>query len=238
MDYVAFVNRLAEGLEMRQSNADFVTLVPAVIDAAEQRVYRELDLLSTIIRDSSATLTANSRNFTLPTDLGRFVVTESMNVFTPVGTTTNRNQLVPVSREYLDATWSNEAAITSPSIPQYYAMITDQTIIVGPPPDANYTMEVIGTIRPNPLSASNPTTVLTLYLPDLFVYAALAFAGGYQINRVAPGTAPIDVQQADAWEKDYQAALASAGIEEMRKRYESQGWTPKQPAPIATPPRT
>jgi len=231
LTYSQYVTDLANMLVVPQTDPNFVTVLPNIIDDSEQRIYRELDLLSTIVRDSSGTLTANSRSFTFPQ---HFVVSESLNVFTPSGTTMNRYQLVPTSREFLDALWPNETAATTPSVPQYYAMITDQQIIVGPPPDANYSIEVVGTVRPTPLSVSNPTTYLTLYLPDLFFAASLVFAAGYLQNYGAMVDNP---QQAMSWETHYKTLLESANVEENRKKYAAQAWSPKQPAPLATPPR-
>lgn len=232
LTYSQYVTDLANLLVVPPADPNYLIVLPNIIDDAEQRVYRELDLLSTIVRDSTGVLVANSRSFTFPQ---HFVVSESINVYTPVNTLTNRNQLVPVTREFLDAVWPNEASTTTPSVPQYYAMITDQQIIVGPPPDAAYSMEVIGTVRPTPLSASNTTTYLTLYLPDLFMAASMVFAAGYQQNFSAMGDNP---QQALSWEAHYQALVKSADIEENRKKYAAQGWSAKQPAPLATPPRT
>lgn len=231
LTYAQFVTDLANMLVVAEDDPNYVVVLPNIIDDAEQRVYRELDLLTTIVRDQTGTLTANSRNFTFPQ---HFVVSESINVFTPAGSTTTRKQLVPVSREFLDAVWGDEAATSVAAVPDYYAMITDQTIIVGPSPGAAYTMEVVGTIRPAPLSATNTTTYLTLYLPDLFFAAALVFGAGYQKNFSEMGDQP---QQAAAWEAHCQLLMASANVEENRKKYASQAWTPKQPAPLATPPR-
>ena len=129
--YSQYVANLANFLVIPATDPNYQAALPTIIDDGEQRIYRELDLLSTIVRDTSGTLTANSRNFTLPQHI---VVTENFNVFTPSGTTTNRKQLVPVARDFLDAIWGNEAAPSTPSVPDYYAMITDQQIIVGPPP--------------------------------------------------------------------------------------------------------
>ena len=232
LTYSSLVTDLANMLVVPPTDANYLIVLPNVIDDAEQRLYRELDLLSTIVRDSTGVLTANSRNFTFPQ---HFVVSESINVYTPAGTTVNRNQLVPVTREFLDAVWPNEASASTPSIPQYYAMITDQTIIVGPSPDAAYTMEVVGTVRPAPLSVTNTTTYLTLYLPDLFMTASLVFAAGYLQNYGAMVDNP---QQAMSWETHYKALFESANVEENRKKYASAAWTPKSPAPLATPPRT
>ena len=230
-NYTQYVANLANTLVVPSTDPNYTQELPNIIDDAEQRCYRELDLLTTIIRDQTGALTANSRNFTFPQHM---VVSESLNVFTPVSTTTNRQQLIPVTREWMDAVYGNEASTTVPSIPHYYAMITDQTIIVGPPPDAAYTVEVVGTIRPPPLSVTNPTTYLTQYLPDLFFAASLVFGYGYLQNFGAMTDNP---QAAVAWEGHYQALLASANVEELRKKYQSHAWSPKLPSPIATPPR-
>lgn len=233
LTYTTYVTSLANMMPVDPTNTEFLTVLPNIIDDAEQRVYRELDLLSTIVRDSSGTLTVNSRNFTFPQ---HFIVSESLNVFTPVTVNTYRQQLYPVSREFLDAVYPDDAASScgGPTVPQYYAMITDQTIIVGPAPDAAYTVEVVGTVRPAALSSTNTTTYLTDYLPDLFLAASLVFAYGYMKDY---GAATDDPQAPGSWEAHYQKLLASANVEENRKKYASQAWTPKQPAPLATPPR-
>lgn len=232
--YASTVSSLANLLVIDPSDQNYLAMIPNAIDDSEQRIYRDLDFLSTVVRDTGGNLTANSRNFTLPQTSGRFVVTESMNVFTPSGSQANRKQLVPVTREFLDAIWGNEAASSSPSVPDYYAMITDQTIIVGPPPDAPYTMEVVGTIRPTPLSATNTTTYLTLYLPDLWFTAMLIFGYGYMKDF---GATVDDPQAPQNWANHYKDLITSANTEENRKKYASQAWTPKQPAPLATPQR-
>lgn len=215
------------------TDTNFLAILPSIITYAEQRIYRELDLLSTIVRQNG-TLTANSRNFTLPTGSGRFVTTQGFNVFTPVSTTTTRNQLVPTTRDYLDATWPSETASTTPSIPANFAMITDQTIIVGPPPDTAYTVEVIGTIRPAPLSATNTNTFLTDYLPDLFLAASMIFASGYQKNF---GSQSDDPKMSVSWESQYVSLKESALVEQLRDKWQSVSWSSMSPSPIASPPR-
>ena len=231
MDYNGFLTTIANLLVVPVSDPNFLQILPAGITDSEQRIRRDLDLISDVVRDQTGILVANSRNFTFPQ---HFVVSESINVFTPVGTTVNRNQLVPVTREFMDAIWPNEAATTTPSVPQYYAMITDQQIIVGPPPDAGYTMEVIGTIIPPSLSSTNTTSWISLYLPDVMVAAAMIFFSGYQLNFSAMSDDP---QQAQSWEGHYGKLLAGANTEEVRKRYASQAWSAKQPNAIATPAR-
>ena len=139
-----------------------------------------------------------------------------------------RNQLVPCSRDVLDILWPST---TGAGVPALYAMITDQEIIVGPAPGAAYTCEVIGTIRPPPLSASNTVTVLTLYLPDVFLAASMVYMSAYMRNF---GAQADDPKMATSWESHYQTLLASANVEEMRKKYSSGAWSSLQPTPIAT----
>ena len=227
-NYSQYIVALANTIPIAPTDPNFLTEVPNIIDDAEQRMYRELDLLDTIVRDSSAKLIFNNRTFTFPQ---HFVVSESINLLYPAVSPNTRIQLVPTSREFLDAVYGNEV-VAAPSIPQYYAMITDQTIIVGPSPDATYGMEIVGTVRPAPLSATNPTTYLTLYLPDAFFAASMIFVEGYLQNFGAMADNP---QSAVSWEAHYNSLIASANIEENRKKYASQAWSPKQPAPLATP---
>lgn len=232
--YATYKTAIAAQLVEDPADANFLAMFPSLIDYAEQRMYRELDLLATVTRQSG-TLTANSRDFTLPTTSGRFVTTQGINIITPSSQTVpnsgTRNPCAPYSRDYVDYTWPST---TGAGLPKCYAMITDQTVIFGPAPDAAYTAEVIGTIRPTPLSADNTTTYLTTYLPDAFFAAGMIFGTGWQKNF---GAQADDPKMAVSWETQYQSLIASANIEEQRKRYASGAWGPMSPTPIATPSR-
>lgn len=232
-NYTQYVADLANILQIPSTDMNFIAVLPNIIDDAEQRIYREVDLLNTIIRDTSGMLTPGTRNFTFPQHM---VVSESLNFFTPPGTTTYRQQLIPVSREWMDAVYPDDlvGCFDSGQIPRYYAMITDQLVIVGPAPDQPYTVEVIGTIRPTPLSTTNTTTYLTLYLPDLFMAESSIFGYGYMKDF---GAAVDDPRGSVTWNSHYNDLLQSAIIEEGRKKYGSQAWTSKSVTPQATPPR-
>lgn len=235
LTYNSFVTSLANMLPVPVTDEGFVIALPNIIDDAEQRLYRELDLLSTMVTATGA-LTSGSRRFTLPTTNGEFVVVEEFNVITPAGTTDpelgTRVPLLPASKEYLDVVYPSVAGAGVPSL---FAPISQQDWILGPWPNAAYTVEVVGTIRPAPLSEANPTTFLSQYLPDVFLAAALVFSAGYQQNFSAMGDNP---QQSVTWESHVQPLIASAKIEEIRKKFGSQGWSSKSPDAIATPPRT
>lgn len=215
--FTTFVSVLAERLgNLDVNDEDFQTDLPAIIDDAEQRIYRELDLLSTVVTDTSGQTTANKRDFTLPQSAGRFVVLQSINIFT-AGLGSARQPLVPVSRELIDWTWPSDVAQSNLTIPTMFALVTDQTVRFGPPPGSILNVECIGTIRPTPLSSSNPTTFLTQFLSDLFLAAAMVSAsGGLLQNFDAKADNP---QMSMSWEGEYQKRFASANAEELRKKF-------------------
>lgn len=232
MTYTTYVAQVANIMAVDPATTQFQTMLPGMIDYAEQRIYRELDLLNTVVRTATSAFVATNRNFTLPTTAnGNYITVQGINVITPAGSTPDdgtRNPLQPTTRDYLDSVWNS---ISGSSLPKLFAMIDQFNIVVGPWPDSNYTVEVIGTIRPNPLSVTNTTTFLTQYLPDLFLAASMIFATGYQRDFGSQSDNPA---QAVSWESQYEKLFASANGEELRKKFAGPGWTSM--SSIANPP--
>lgn len=230
LTYSSFLSQFANNLVMDSANSDFLTMTSGAIDYSEQRIYRELDLQYTRATNSTAATVENVRDVTIPqSSAGRFVVVEQISVLSPAGSGSSngtRYPLMAVSKEFIDYCWPSAAANTG--LPQYFAPITESAYIVGPSPDDAYTIEVIGTVRPTPLSSSNTTTFLTDYLPDLFMAAAMVYATGWQRDFGAQSDNP---QFSQNWEKVYGDLKASADLEELRKRWMSQAWTPMRPTP-------
>ena len=238
LTYATFVTSLANLLVVPTSDSGFQTVLPNVIDDAEQRLYRELQLLNTTVRDSSIAFTTNTRTFNLPSSLGTFYVVDSIYAITPAGTVNpdlgTHNYLTPASRSFIDALFPSSVGS---GVPQYFAPTTQNSYIVGPWPDQAYQAEVVGTIRPTALSSTNVTTLLSWYFPDLFLAAGCVYGFAYQQNFGAAGA--IDNPAAAAtWEAHLQTLLKSAAVEEAMKKFTSQGWSSKAPAELATPPRT
>ena len=233
LNYTTYVSQYSNLLLVGSTDTNFQTFLPGAIDYAEQRIYRDLDLVNTIVVDTTTTFSSGSRTLTLPST---WVVVEEINAFSSAGTTSSngtRNPLLPSTREFINYSYPSNS--TFQGIPQYWNLLNQQTVIVGPTPDAAYSVEIIGTQRPTPLSASNSTTFLTAYLPDLFVAASMVFGAGYQRDFGAQSDNP---QMATSWESQYAALLKSAMTEEMRKKFTAEGWTSKNPTPIATPKRS
>jgi len=118
--------------------------------------------------------------------------------------------------------------------PQYFARISNTLFILGPTPDQAYGTEVIGTIRPNPLSASNSSTWLTQNLPELMIAAGMIFAAGYMRDF---GSQADDPKLAQSWEGQYANLMKTASVDSMRQKFVSEAWTSQSPSPLATPPR-
>lgn len=216
MLYADYLNIMQRLLVVDVGNTVFLQILPRMIDYAEQSCYRDLQLLDTIVSDSTATLSANSRVLNLPTDQHFFVI-EDINVITPAGTTNpnsgTRNPLTKATKEFLNQVWPS---VTGAAIPQYVATQSDQVFLVGPWSDQSYNVEFVGTIRPAPLSPTNTSTVLSLYLPDLFIAASMIFGAGYQRDF---GAQTDDPQVAVTWKAEYARLLGSADKEEMKKRW-------------------
>lgn len=212
--YASFVTAVSKETVIAETNVDFIAIMPTIIDQAEQRCYRELQLLATIVRDSSGSTTPSQRLFTLPQTAGRFVIAESFNVLDGA----DRYPLTKVSREVMDVIWPSEDAVDGYDRPVKYAPLTDQTVLLGPATGSPLTIEVVGTIRPTPLSASNTTTFLSQYLPDLFLAAAMVAMSGYMRNFGAQGDDP---KMALSWEGDYKTRFGSANMEETRRKFQA-----------------
>jgi hypothetical protein len=232
-DYNGFVNALASNIVIATTNADFVLQLPHFISQAELRIYRDLDLLSTVFRDTGAALFLGQRTVTLPQTYGRFVVVEGVNVLV---SGLRSNALIPVSREFIDALHPSEVAPLTTSLPRVFCRDTDTTILIAPTYGAtsNVTgLEIVGTVRPLTLSATNTTTFISQYLPDLFMAAAMVLAAGWMKNF---GAQSDDPKQALSWDAVYAGLLPEAKTEENRKRFMSGSWTAKS-APSSQPER-
>ena len=233
LTYATYKTALATLSVVPETDQNWLSILPDAIEYAELRIYRDLDLLSTVQVNTSFSTTTNASKVAITQ--GTFVTLQNVNVITPAGTTNpdlgTRVPLLPVSKEYIQYSWPSA---TNAGVPSYFAMIDERTFSLGPWPDNAYTLEIVGTVRPATLSVSNTTTFISQYLPDLFLMASMIFISGYQRNF---GRQSDDPQMAQSYESQYMALLKGATVEEYRKKYQSSGWTSMSPSPVATPGR-
>ncbi len=240
----SYINQISTMAVVDVTDPAFLTILPQMITYAENRIYRDVDFLFTSFSTTAYSLTVGSRNITVPNSItlqpGPFVVPEQINLITPSGVT-NPNQgtrvpLLPTTKEFLDAVYGN-ASLTGQ--PKYWVPFDDYTFLVGPYPDAAYTVELVGTYRPQSLGDGTNNTVtstfISLYLPDLFIMASMIYIAAYQRNfSSALGNDP---QMPITYETQYQALLKGAVSEENRKKFEASAWSSQSASTTATPTR-
>ena len=242
MDYPTYITNVANLIDVAatiinpalaapSSDPNFNNAIAESIFTTELRIQRDIDLLSTVRTDDTATLTASSRRFTFPTDVGTWVVVDQVAL---VIAGVRQPQLTPVTREVMSAIYPSDTPLGTPSIPLYWCPVDGASGLVGPAPDSNYPIEVVGTQRITPLSATNTSNWLTLYMPDLYMAASLQFWAGYQRDY---GAQSDDPKMALSWGQSYEELMTPALKEEMRKKFLSIGAGAKQPSPVATPPQ-
>lgn len=208
---------ISAGSATPSSDVNFNNILPQIINDAEQRIYKDVDFLSTRTEDSTLPVTIASRNFTIPSEI---IVVQGINLITPANDAANvgtRISLLRVSVDALNMLWPQEA-VTSPPVQgeAYYAMLSNTQALLAPTPDQTYIGEVVGIFRPIAMSSTNTTTYLGTNFPDLFLAACMVFAEGYFQKNFAPTGS--DPNAPPTWEAAYQVRLKSTMGEEARRK--------------------
>jgi hypothetical protein len=195
------------------------------LDYAQNRINRELNLLNTVSVNNSVATAIGIRSVSLAAINAN--VLQNINIITPAGTTNpelgTRVPLVIQEKSFLD--W-NYGSVGNNSQPKYFAMLDNQTILLGPWPDQIYTLNIYGTYWPVGLSAGNPTTFISTYLPDLLLAASMVQLSGYMRNF---GSQADDPRMSQSWETQYVTLRDSAAVEDARRKFASTGWTSDLP---------
>lgn len=240
LTYSTYKTQIAQMAVVAEDDPNFLAILPMMIDYASLRICRDLDLMFTSVSLHGAgyQLTAGNRNLSFSQNLPdgtSFVVSEQINLITPSGQSdpdaATRVPLMPTTKEFLDAVYGSA---TNTAQPKYFVPFNETLFFVGPTPNADYYVEVVGTIRPAPLSATVPTTFISQYLPDLLVMASMIYISAYQRNF---GKESDDPAMAMSYESQYQLLLKSAVVEEARKKWDAAGWSSQSPATVASPTR-
>jgi hypothetical protein len=217
--------------QFNASDPNFQANLPTAIDYATDRITRELNLINTTTSNSTLQCTPTTRVVSLASLNPVFNVLEDINLLTPSGVTNpDIAQRVPLtiqSRAFMNAVYGvapAQGGVVGP--PQDFAMVTDQSIQVGPYPDATYNLEIVGTVRPSPLSGTTSTNWLSLYLPDLYMAAAMIQMSGFKMNF---GSQSDDPKMAQSWETQYVTLRDSAATEDSMRKYYATGWASQLP---------
>lgn len=229
------VSGVVEGVD-----ASFNALIPSMLNYAELRIQRDLDLLPSL---TSRTYSLAADTNTLQISVDDFVTIQTIQV--AHGSTVVPTR--PVSKELLQNVYPTDA-VKGP--PVWFAMTggdattggsTYNNITFGPFTDAIYSVTAYGTIRlpslykfANPTDAGTGTTFISTYLPDLLIQASMIYVSEFQRNFTPTGNDP---EMPGSYELQYGALLKSAVVEEARKKFQASAWSSMAPPIVATPNR-
>ena len=227
------------------NNAPLQVIVPQMLNYAEQRIARDLDMLASQT-SNLYTLAAGVNVFSLP--VNDFQVVQTLEIVQlSNGTVINSTPLISVSKEFIQNVYGG---MYSAGMPEYYAMYgsnfgdsqdIETNILFGPAPNYAYSLRVTGMAAMPSLyqSASagvadtNYTYISTWY-PDMLMLASMIYITMYQRNFSA---ASDDSQMGQTYEKQYQALRLGAVPLENRRKATGSGWSAYSTPIAATPTR-
>jgi hypothetical protein len=231
LTYSTYVAELAVLCQFNPTDPNFLTNIPSALNYAQDRIHRELNLTADTQVTGLLPLTAGNRHLDI-TSLFIDAIYD-VNVITPASAPTasegTRNPLTISTKEYLTAVYGSGAVLGQPS---KFAIISPTILIFGPWPDQNYPIELVGQNWVDQLTATNTTTWVSTYLPELLLAASMIWMTGFMKNF---GAQSDDPRSAVSWETQYASLRDSAMIADLRRKFQSTGWTSELPSPAASP---
>jgi hypothetical protein len=217
------------------TDPDWLAQLPIFIETGERRILRDLDMLSSYVNDTTASLTPFERAFLLPTTQGKFQAVATIQIrmsYTQdiAGTLFTQPALQWVSREWLNAVYPDDNAVGAPSVPRYVAPVTDNIYAVGPAPGVAYPLVIYGQIYPNGLSAANPETYISVNMPDLMLASEMI---SVQLWLKQFGQTADEPAAGTDWVAEYNRLRASADVLEARSSIQGRGWGIRGPNQLA-----
>jgi hypothetical protein len=202
MTYAELVQKIRDYTEV-DSTVLSDTIINGFIENAEFRVLREVDSDSNR-SFKTAQLVASQRYIDVPADC---LVVRSAQIVDSDGVASadNREFL-----EYKDTNFMSEYNPTDATgVPKYYSYWDEDTLVLAPVPDAEYTIQINYVLKPAALTATNTTTYLSLNFPNGLLYACLVEAYGFLKG-------PQDLLQ--LYEQKYKQVVEGFSIEQMGRR--------------------
>ena len=192
------------------SNVLTTTIVNDIIEHAELKIFREIDL-DVFKKYKTASLTSSDAFVAMPGALPvDFEFARYVDIFSPSGSLVGLkdNERVTLQKKdssYINEYWPNR---TSTGVPKYYANWDNDTIILAPTPNAAYTIELAYNAQPTGLSSSNTTTWVSNNAPQLLLYACLIEAFKFLKNP----------DMLNIYTVSYKEELQTMGQEQMGRR--------------------
>jgi len=126
------------------SEASFVANIPNFVQLAEERIYNSVQL-PVIRQNATGTMTSSNQYLQLPSVVGGVPVSWlsifSLAVINPNNIVGNTSQLFLLDKDvnFIRQSYPDP---TATGTPQHYAVFDSSTLILGPTPDQNYSVEM------------------------------------------------------------------------------------------------
>ena len=149
------------------TETSFVTNLPTFIRAAEDRIFKSVDL-EVFRKNATSAVTQNDQYLSLPTDFLAFFSLSITN-------SSSKEFLLHKDVNFIQEYNPNSATTGTP---KYYALFDVDNVILSPTPDSNYTCEMHYYYRPASLTAGaeSGTTWLSDNAPNALLYGSLVEA--------------------------------------------------------------
>ena len=131
MNYSQLVTLIQEYCESTEQS--FVDNIPTFVQLAEERIYNSVQIPA-VRKNSTGTVTADFQYMTLPSD---WLSTYSLAVIDPI--TGEYEYLLNKDVNYIRAAYPSPTATGKP---KYYSIWDNDTMLLGPTPDDDYTLEL------------------------------------------------------------------------------------------------
>ena len=149
------------------TETSFVTNLPVFIRAAEERIFKLVDL-ENFRKNVTASMTASNRFLQAPTD---FLASFSLSI----EVSSSKKFLLQKDVNFLQEYWPNQS---STGEPEFYALFDDSNFLIAPTPDSGYSVELHYYYRPASLTdgADSGTTFLSVNAPNAMLFGSLVEA--------------------------------------------------------------
>tara|TARA_R110001592_G_scaffold221886_2_gene476863 strand:- start:108 stop:755 length:648 start_codon:yes stop_codon:yes gene_type:complete len=149
------------------SETSFVTNLPNFIKAAEEKIFKSIDL-DIFRKNVTSAFTSSDSFLTVPAD---YLASFSLQITTSGSEDFLLQKDVNFIREYAPSS-------STTGVPKYYARFDEDNFIVAPTPNANYTLQLNYYFRPASLTAGadSGTTWISTNAPFALLYGSLVEA--------------------------------------------------------------
>jgi hypothetical protein len=185
------------------SNGLTSTTLATIVQNAENRIYREVNIDAYKLYASAVTVVGNT-TISVPSGLRNIRYAQL------IDSSGNISNLIQKDSSWMSEYNSQPAYSTGYAEPKYWANWNSNTWFVAPTPDNNYTINIAYYQQPASITSSTTSTsYVSVYAQDLLLYASLVETYKYLKG-------PADMIQ--VFEQSYQQAKESFGIEQTGRR--------------------